>query len=122
MANFGPPLRLFPIWAIVFLDIYMSWTNTQLANQPKWTNFKISQQFFKQNSNRKNANSCILGPILWTVLTKKRSAIEPNLAPFQNFQHFPWQNQNSEIENVPTHVFGVPQQCGLFQTNWGVCQ
>ena len=45
---------------------------------------------------KKFANSCIWGPILWAVLTKKESANQPRMDQLKKFQQFPAQNSNNQ--------------------------
>ena len=46
---------------------------------------------------QKNANSCILGPILWAVLdTFGGPPIGPQLTDLKIFEQFPTQNPNSK--------------------------
>ena len=66
----------------------------------------------------KNANSCILGPILWAVLDILGGLpIGPELSNFKIFKIFSTQNPNSKgvcfMKKLPTHVFEAPF-CGPF--------
>ena len=76
MWQISGPLRLLLIWGIIYILGYLHFTNFNFMK-------KIANSLFGAPNCRplgekgglfyeKNANSCILGPILWAVLDKFR--------------------------------------------------
>ena len=79
------------------------WRNRGSANRPKMDQFENFSIIYCTKSklkggqfNEKNANSCILGPILWAVLDILGGLpIGPQSTDLKNFEQFPTQNPNS---------------------------
>ena len=76
----------------------------------------------------KNANSCILGPILWAILDTLGGGglpISPELSDFEIYEQFPTQNPNSNwgpfYEKNCQLMYLRPHFGGHFE-KWGVCQ
>ena len=97
---------------------------------PEWTDLAIFKLFSDTKSElkgvrfmKKNANSCILGPILWAVVDILGGLpIGPQLSNFKIFELFSTQNPNSKgsvlLKKLPTHVLEAPF-CGPFSKMGG---
>ncbi len=90
------------------------------ANRPKIDQFENFSSISCTKSklkggqfNEKNANSCILGPILWAVVDRLGGLpIGPELSNFEIYELLPTQIPNSKgvsfIKKLPIHVFKAP--------------
>ena len=110
ISSFNPNLReinfyekncQFIVWGPKLQAV---WRNRGSANRPKMDQFENFSIIYCTKSklkggqfNEKNANSCILGPILWAVLDILGGLpIGPQSTDLKNFEQFPTQNPNSK--------------------------
>ena len=139
ISSFNPDLReinfyekycQFIVWGP---KLQALWRNRGSANRPKmdqFENFSIiyctKSKLKGEQFNEKNANSCILGPILWAVLDiLGGSANRPTIDRFEKFWTFFYTKSKFKgglfYEKNRQLMYLRPHFAGRF-LKWGVCR